>query len=101
MVPYARVIASVMNWLMAADPGSFDGRSEMPIIERLTGVYERDFGFEPDRARLMALRVVSTAISVLLFSGPLGLTDADVKALTALEVEVAGLLGAARKQTLL
>jgi AcrR family transcriptional regulator len=96
LVPGARTIAGLMNWLMAADPGSLDGRSQMPIVERLTELYRDDFGFEPELARLMALRVVSTAVSVLLFGGPLGIDATDLNALAALELELTQLLAASR-----
>ena len=85
-VPGARVIAGLMNWLMAAGPDSLAGPRAMPIVERLTEVYRQDFGFEPELARLMALRVVSASVSVLLFGGPLGVDSDDVNALAVLEL---------------
>jgi AcrR family transcriptional regulator len=98
-VPGARVIAALMNWLMAADPGSLDGRPQMPIVDRLTDVYRNDFGLEPDVARLMALRVVLAAVGVLLFGGALGMEQDDVNALAGLELELTQLLASARTAT--
>jgi AcrR family transcriptional regulator len=95
-VPGARVIAGLMNWLMAADPDSLSGPRAMPIVERLTELYRKEFGFEPELARLMALRVVSASIAVLLFGGPLGIGPDDVNALAGLELELTQLLLASR-----
>jgi hypothetical protein len=84
--------ASLLNWLMAADPGSLSGPRPTPIIDRVVEIYRSQFGLDAERARLMALRLVSGAISVILFRGPLGLEKDELPALIQLEIDLARLL---------
>jgi hypothetical protein len=92
----ARSSVVLMNWLVAAEPGSLDGPRPTPIIDQVTDIYRDSFGLEKDVARLMALRMVGASIAAVLFAGPLGLTDDDVAAVSKLELEVATLLAASR-----
>ena len=91
-----RTAASLMNWLMAADPGSLDMPRPTPIVDRVIEIYRTEFGFDDHLARLMALRLVSGATSLILFSGPLGITNDDLPALMQLEIDVARLLSRSR-----
>ena len=91
-----RTAASLMNWLMAADPGSLDTPRPRPIVDRVTEIYRTEFDFDDDLARLMALRLVSAATSIILFSGPLGIANDDLPALMQLEIDVARLLSRSR-----
>lgn len=94
--PETHLAATLMNWLVAAEPGSLDAPRPTPVIDQVAERYRADFGFDAELARLMALRVVSAAISATLFTGPLGITDADIGAMVALEGEIATLLAAGR-----
>jgi len=96
LAPNVRSTVVLMNWLVAAVPGSLDGPRLTLIIAQVTEIYRDSFGLEKDVARLMALRMVGASIAAVLFAGPLGLTDDDVAAVSQLELEVATLLAAAR-----
>ena len=91
-----RTAASLMNWLMAADPGSLDPPRPRPIVERVIEIYRTEFDLDDDLARLMALRLVSGATSIILFSGPLGIANDDLPALMQLEIDLARLLSRSR-----
>jgi AcrR family transcriptional regulator len=91
-----RTAASLMNWLMAADPGSLDPPRPRPIVERVVEIYRSEFDLDDDLARLMALRLVSGATSIILFSGPLGILNDDLPALMQLEIDLARLLSRSR-----
>ena len=91
-----RTAALLMNWLMAADPGSLDSPRPRPIVDRVVEIYRSEFDFDDDLARLMAMRLVSSATSIILFSGPLGITDDDLPALMQLEIDIARLLSRSR-----
>ena len=91
-----RTAASLMNWLMAADPGSLNMPRPRPIVDHVIEVYRSEFDFDDDLARLMALRLVSGATSIILFSGPLGIADDDLPALMQLEIDLARLLSRSR-----
>lgn len=91
-----RTAALLMNWLMAADPGSLDAPRPTPIIDRVIEIYRNEFALDDDLARLMALRLVSGAVSVILFSGPLGITNDELPALMQLEIDLARLLARSR-----
>jgi AcrR family transcriptional regulator len=90
------IAASLMNWLMAVDPESLDHPRPTPIIDKIAEIYRAQFGLDEPLARLMGLRLVGGALSVILFGGPLGITSDDVNALRRLEFEVAGLLAKSR-----
>ncbi|MEO8696325.1 MAG: helix-turn-helix domain-containing protein [Acidimicrobiales bacterium] len=90
-----RTAALLMNWLMAAEPGSLDAPRPTPIVDRVIAVYRNEFGLDENLARLMALRLVGGAVSVILFSGPLGITQDDLPALIQLEVDLARLMARA------
>ena len=87
-----RTAALLMNWLMAADPGSLDSPRSRPIVDRVIEIYRSEFDLDEDLARLMALRLVTGATSIILFSGPLGITNDDLPALMQLEIDLARLL---------
>jgi AcrR family transcriptional regulator len=91
-----RTAVSLMNWLMAADPGSLDTPRPRPIVQRVIDIYRTEFDFDDDLARLMALRLVSGATSIILFSGPLGIENDDLPALMQLEIDLARLLSRSR-----
>jgi AcrR family transcriptional regulator len=90
------IAASLMNWLMAIDPESLDHPRPTPIIDRISDIYRAQFGLDDELARLMGLRLVGGALSVILFGAALGISSEDVNALRRLEFEVAGLLAKAR-----
>jgi AcrR family transcriptional regulator len=90
------IAASLMNWLMAIDPESLEHPRPTPIIDRISDIYRSQFGLDDELSRLMALRLVGGALTVILFGAPLGITNDDVNALRRLEFEVAGLLAKAR-----
>jgi hypothetical protein len=85
-----------MNWLMAADPGSLNTPRPRPIIDRVIEIYRTEFELDEDLARLMALRLVSGAVSIILFSGPLGIANDDLPALIQIELDLARLLSRSR-----
>ncbi len=89
-------VALLMNWLMAAEPGSLDAPRPMPIVDRVISVYRNEFGLDEDLARMMALRLVGGAVSIILFSGPLGITKDELPALMQLEIDLARLLSRSR-----
>jgi AcrR family transcriptional regulator len=91
-----RTAAMLMNWLMAAEPGCLDAPRPTPIVDRVIAVYRNEFGLDDDLARLMALRLVGGAISVILFSGPLGITKDELPALIQLEMDLARLVARSR-----
>jgi AcrR family transcriptional regulator len=95
--PEARLAATLMNWLVAAEPGALDGPRPTPIIDQVTEIYRESFGLPRDLARLMALRVVSGSLALTLFPGPLGVTPDDLSAMIALERELTQLLADARR----
>ena len=88
--------ASLLNWLMAIDPESLDQPRPTPIIHKISNIYRTRFGLDDDLSRLMALRLVGGALSVILFGAPLGITPDDLVALRKLEFDVAGLLAPPR-----
>jgi AcrR family transcriptional regulator len=90
--PEVRTAALLMNWLMAADPGSLDATRPTPIVDKVIDIYRNEFAFDDNLARLMASRLVGGAISVILFGGPLGITNDDLPALIQLELDLARLL---------
>jgi AcrR family transcriptional regulator len=94
--PDIRTAIVLMNWLVAAEPGSLDGPRPTPLIDQITEIYRESYGLAPDLARLMALRTAGASIAAVLFPGPLGLQPEDVTAIAALEVELAMLLSKAR-----
>jgi AcrR family transcriptional regulator len=94
--PDLRVTVTLMNWLVATEPGSLDGPRPTPIIDQVTEVYRESFGLDREVARLIALRTVGASIAAMLYPGPLGITPDDIKAIAKLEVELATLLARAR-----
>ena len=86
------IAASLLNWLMAADPDSLSAPRPTPIIDRVVEIYRNEFGLDAELARLMALRLVSGAISIILFRGPLGVAKDELPALIQLEIDLARLL---------
>jgi AcrR family transcriptional regulator len=97
--PDLRAMVTLMNWLVAAEPGSLDGPRPTPIIDQMIEIYQETFGLDREVARLMALRMVGASIAAVLFAGPLGLTPDDVDAVAQLEVELATLLAQGRSTT--
>jgi len=93
----ARLAATLMNWLVAADPDVFEHPRPTPILDELTGMYQASFGLDAPTARLMALRVVAASTAAVLFPAPLGINDDDLAAMVELEQELAQLLAEARR----
>lgn len=96
--PEASLAATLMNWLVAADPDVFDRPRETPILDRVTEMYHETFGLDLATARLMALRVVAASTAAALFPSPLGIGDGDLAAMVELERELAQLLADARRE---
>ena len=94
--PDVRMVITLMNWLVAAEPGALDGPRPTPIIDQVTDTYHELYGLDRDLARLMALRMVGASIAAVLFPGPMGVTSDDVAAVAALERDLAVLLAADR-----
>jgi AcrR family transcriptional regulator len=92
------LIVTLMNWLVATEPGCLDGPRPTPILDRTTAIYHEDYGLPLDVARLMALRLVGASIAAMLFPGPLGITEPDVVAIAELERELIRLLVASRPE---
>ena len=70
--PDVRIAVALMNWIVAAEPGSLDGPRPTPIIDEVAETYRRQFGLDGEVARLMALRMVGASIAAMLFPGPDG-----------------------------
>ncbi len=94
--PDIRTAIVLMNWLVAAEPGSLDGPRPTPLIDQVVEMYRESYGLEPDVARLMALRTAGASVAAVLFPGPLGVEPEDVTAIAALEVELVQLLAKSR-----
>lgn len=94
--PDLRLTVTLMNWLVATEPGSLDGPRPTPVIDQVTEIYRETFGLDREVARLMALRTVGASVAALLYPGPLGITPDDIKAIAKLETELATLLAQAR-----
>lgn len=94
--PDLLALVGLMNWLVAASPGSLDAPRATPIIDRLVDIYRERYALDDEVARLMALRLVAGVIAVTLFPGPLGIRGDDITALGALETELVELLADAR-----
>ncbi len=92
MRPDLLVLVGLMNWLVAAEPGCLDGPRATPILDRSIAVYSEEYGLPAKMARLMAMRAISSAISAVLFAGPLGMDEDDIIELTALEAQLVQLL---------
>lgn len=92
--------ALLLNWLLAADPGSLDAPRPTPIIERVIEIYRSEFDLDDELARLMTMRLVGGALSVILFRGPLGLAQDDLPALIQLEIDLARLLSRSQARAL-
>jgi len=93
-----RMTATLMNWLVAADPDVFQGRDDTPILNQVTSIYETVYGLVPHDARMMAIRTVAGSITAMLFPGPLGISDDDITELATFESRLAELLAASQPE---
>lgn len=92
--PADRLIASLMNWLVAAEPGCLDGPRSTPVLDRTVAFYRERFGLDPAGARLFALRALSVGLATSLFSGPMGIKPGEIDQVVALELELAEMYAA-------
>jgi AcrR family transcriptional regulator len=92
--PEERLIVSLMNWLVAAEPGSLDGPRPTPILDRSVAFYREHFGLDESSARLFALRAIAVAVAGSLFPGPMGIKPGELDRMVALELELAQLYAA-------
>lgn len=90
-----RTLVHLLNWLVATDGSAFKGDRPTPLVDRITGAYE-SAGLDGTTARMMAVRVIGTTISMVLFADVLGVSDDDLGAHMALENELVQALLAAR-----
>lgn len=90
-------LARLLNWLVAADPESFQGDRPTPLIDRVSRIYADDLGIESDLARLLAMRTVGMSVSFMLFGDALGLSGDDIETVAALDREMIALLAEDRR----
>ena len=93
--PDTRVAARLLNWLVAADPEALSGDRPTPLLDTMSESYVAA-GLEPGLARRLAVRLLATTLSMVLFQDALGVRDEEIADYVALEREMVLLLVAAR-----
>lgn len=89
--PRTRALIQLLNWLVATDPDQFDTGRDTPLVDRFADSYS-ELGFDERTARLLAVRLVATTLSLVLFEGVLGVTDSDLADHMGLEREMVAAL---------
>lgn len=89
--PRTRTLIQLLNWLVATEPEQFDSGRATPLVDRFTESYA-ELGFDAPTARLLAVRLVATTMSLVLFEGVLGVTDSGLADHMGLEREMVAAL---------